>query len=171
MAASGSDSDLNDTSATGLFNFAAAKISEGWSLDKFLKTGLGLTIAGTFVGIQRVFNAIINFVTEPLSSAGNSVATLFEGLVAEPASILTSTAGTTSTEISTTFTGWMGPFAFPVGVGSVMLALWLVTVYLEERETSDLFPGSFTDFDVPDALSSIIPDPGVSEQGEDDSRD
>jgi hypothetical protein len=47
-----------------------------------------------------------------------------------------------------------------------------VTLYLEESETSDIFPGSFTDIDVPDVLSGVLPDPGVQEEGEtDESRD
>ena len=168
-----SSDDLSDTSSTGLFNWASDRITEdGWEIPKFLRTGIGLTIAGIFVGIQDVYQSIIGFVTNPLDSAGESVATLFAGLVGEPASILTETASATATGISTSFTGLTAFIAFPLGVASVMGGLWIVTVYLEERETSDLFPGSFTDIDTPDILSPILPDPGVQEEGEtDESRD
>ncbi len=171
---SGSDGELDDdASAAGLFNFAADRVSgdDGWGIGRFVRTGIGLTIVGVFVGIQDVFQSIVGFVTNPLDSAGESVADLFEGLVGEPASILTETADTTGTEISSTFVGWLGALAFPVGVASVLLALWLVTIYLEEGTTSDIFPGSFTDIDIPEWVP-FVPDPGVQEEGEtDDARD
>jgi hypothetical protein len=166
-----SSSDLDDTSATGLFNFAAGRVNAGWDLGKFLKTGVGLTIVGMFVGIQNLVNSIINLVTNPLDSAGESVATLFSGIVGAPAAILEGTAGTTAAEISATFTGFLGPLAFPVGVASVMAGLYLVSIYLEERNTSDIFPGLFTDIDTPEWVP-FLPDPGVQEEGEtDDARD
>lgn len=164
------EDDLTDTSSTGLFNFAADKIEGGWKIGDFAKTGLGLTIIGIFVGVQNLFNSIIGFVTNPLDSAGESVATLFGGLVGEPASILTGTAETTATEISATFTGFLGVFAFPAGVASIMIGLWIVTTYLSEEDTSDIFPGSFTDIDTPSWVP-FLPDPGVQEEGEDEDRD
>lgn len=171
VSMSGSDGELDDdASAAGLFNFAAGRVDAGWGLGRFIRTGIGLTVVGVFVGIQDVFQSIIGFVTNPLDSAGDSVARLFSGLVGEPASILISSAETTSREISLTFTGWLGPAAFPVGVASVLASLYLMTIYLENRETSDIFPGSFTDIDIP-AWVPFVPDPGVQEDGEDDARD
>lgn len=167
---SSSDGDLTDTSPTGLFNFAADKIGSGWGIDKFFKTGIGLTIVGLFVGIQRVFDAIITFVVTPLSRGAEAVAALFVGIVEEPVGILESGAETTAAEIAAVWTGWLGPFAFPVAVASVLAGLYLLSIYLEDRQTSDIFPGSFTDIDVPEFVP-VIGDPGVRETGEDEDRD
>lgn len=163
--------DLTDTSTTGIFNWASDRITaDEWGLGQFVKTGLGLTIVGLFAGVMDVFNAIITFFTDPLTSAGGSISDLFDGLVGEPASILIDGAQATGGAISNTFTGFLGPFAFPVAVASVLAGLWLVTIYLSEQDTSDLFPGSFTDIDTPSWLP-IVGDPGVQEEGEDEDRD
>lgn len=167
---SSSDGDLTDTSPTGLFNFAADKIGTGWGIDKFFKTGIGLTIVGLFVGFQRVVDAIITFIVTPLSEGGEAVANLFSGLVDEPVTILETGAQTTADSIAEIWVGWLGPLAFPVGVASILAALYLVSIYLEDRQTSDIFPGSFTDIDVPEFVP-IIGDPGVRETGEDEDRD
>ena len=171
MSADPAGSDLDDTGTTSLFNWASDRLTrDSWSIGNFLKAGIGLTVVGLFTGMMDVFNAIITFITTPLTSAGESVSALFTGLIESPASILETTAGVTATEIGGSFTGFLGPLAFPVGVAMVMLSLYLVTIYLENGQTSDIFPGSFTDIDVPEFVP-IIGDPGVQEDGEDESRD
>ncbi|WP_158855602.1 hypothetical protein [Halorhabdus sp. CUG00001] len=168
---SSSGADLEDTDTTSLFNWSSTQLNDNdWGIGNFLKAGIGLTIVGLFTGVMDVFNAIITFITTPLTSAGESVSNLFSGLIDSPVQILQTTAGVTGDEIAATFTGFLGPFAFPVGVAAVMASLYLVTIYLEDRQTSDIFPGSFTDIDVPEFIP-IIGDPGVQETGEDEDRD
>jgi len=164
-------SDLESTDTVSLFNWASDRLTiDEWGIGQFLKAGIGLTIAGLFTGTLDVFNAIISFFTEPLTSAGGSIAALFNGLVGEPASILVEGAQTTADGINSFFVGVLGPAAFPVAVASVLAGLWLVTTYLSEQDTSDIFPGSFTDIDTPSWIP-IVGDPGVQEEGEDEDRD
>lgn len=159
------DPDLDD--GGGLLAWSAERINDGWGIGKFLKSGIGLTIAGVFALTFNILDAIVAFIETPLRGAGSAVGALFSGLLTSPVSILSSTAQTSGTEISATFTGFLGPLAFPVGVASVMGGLYIVSIYLEERETSDIFPGSFTDVDVPEFVP-IIGDPGVPEEGEEE---
>jgi hypothetical protein len=171
MSAKSPSSDLESTGTTSLFNWASDRLTmDNWAIGDFLKAGLGLTIVGIFAGVMDVFNAIITFFTDPLTSAGSSIASLFSGLVGEPADILVRGAQTTADGIASTFTGFLGPLAFPAAVGSVLVGLYLVTIYLSEQDTSDLFPGSFTDIDTPSWLP-FVGDPGVQEEGEDEDRD
>ena len=170
MSGSGDEVDAPNLDNGGsLLAWSANRITtDGWGIGRFIRSGIGLLIAGVFALAFDMLNAIVGFVTDPLNSASSAVSSLFEGLLTSPLSILSGTAATTAAEISATFTGFLGPLAFPVGVASVMLGLWVVTVYLERRETSDLFPGSFTDVDTPNWLESIgLPEPGVEEEGED----
>lgn len=164
-------SDLDDTGTTSLFNWSSDRLTlDNWGIGDFLKAGIGLTVVGVFTGVMDILDAIIDFITTPLKAAGGAVANLFVGLVGEPVTILEKTAEGTGDAITTTMTGWLGPLAFPVGVASVLAALYLVSIYLEDRQTSDMFPGSFTDIDVPEWVP-IISDPGVQETGEDEDRD
>lgn len=160
-------SDLEDTSTTSLFNWSSNRLTgDNWNIGDFLKAGLGLTIVGIFAGMMDVLNAIITFITTPLSMAGEAIGNLFEALVNEPVTVLSQAADATGQAIGNTFTGWLGPFAFPAGVASILGGLYLVSIYLENRQTSDIFPGSFTDINVPEFIP-IIGDPGVAEAGED----
>lgn len=164
------DPNLDDGGS--MLSWSAGRINDGWGIGKFVKSGLGLLIAGVFALVFDVLEAIATFVTDPLGSASTAIGDLFEGLISDPTSILSDGATAAGDGIIETFTGWLAPLAFPVAVGSVLLGLYLVTTYLEESETSDLFPGSFTDIDVPDVLSGVLPDPGVQEEGEtDEARD
>lgn len=171
MSADPASSDLEDTETTSLFNWSSNRLTrDDWGLGNFLKAGIGLTIVGIFTGVLDMFNAIVGFITSPLDSAGESVSALFTGLINSPVSILKTTAGVTATEIEATFTGFLGLLAFPLGVATVIGSLYLVTIYLEKGQTSDIFPGSFTDIDVPEFIP-LIGDPGVQEDGEDEDRD
>lgn len=166
-----SSTDLTDTDTTSLFNWASDRLTlDNWGVGDFLKTGIGLTIVGLFTGTMDVFQAIVGFFVDPLTGATTAITSLFVGLVGEPAQILIDAADTTGSAIASTYTGWLGPLAFPVGVASVLAGLWLVTIYLSEEDTSDLFPGSFTDIDTPSWIP-FVGDPGVQEEGEDEDRD
>lgn len=134
--------------------------------------------ASVSTGVGDILLAIAAFPAELISAVTDSSTSLFEAFVSSPASIITGgdgfvgAAARTAIEISSTFTGFLGIFAFPAGVASILLGLWLITTYLEERSTSDFVPGAFTDIDTPDVLSSVLPDPGLAEEGEDtDARD
>jgi hypothetical protein len=41
----------------------------------------------------------------------------------------------------------LGPFSFALGIGSVLLALYVLRAYISEEPTSNFFPG--IPFDVP----------------------
>ena len=121
------DPDLDD--GGGLLAWSASRINDGWNIGKFLKSGIGLLIAGVFALVFDVLDAIVSFIEAPLRGAGSAVGALFSGLLTSPVSILSSTATTTGTEISATFTGFLGPLAFPVGVASVMGGLYIVPAH------------------------------------------
>lgn len=162
---SGSPSEILE----GIADFLSSEDGDASTVILSGVLGIFVSIA---LGTVEVFQAIIGFPVQMLNSAATSVSALFTGFIESPVGILDSSASTTAREISLTFEGFLGPLAFPAGVASVLLALWLITVYLEEDETSDIFPGSFTDIDVPDPLTPILPDPGVAEEDEEeDARD
>jgi len=153
-------------------------LNSGGNPSEVILGGILGIFASVTTGISDIFIAIAQFPAQLISSVTEASTTLFGAFVSAPGSIITGgegfvgAAATTGIEISQTFTGFLGIFAFPAGVASILLGLWLVTTYLEERTTSDLVPGTFTDIDTPDVLSSVLPDPGVAEEGEDtDARD
>lgn len=181
---SGSEDGLTLTNSDGELTGASSLdgvlkyLNSGGNPSEVILSGiLGIVVSVT-TGVSDIFIAIAQFPAQLISSVTRSATALFEGFIASPASIITGgdgfvgAAATTGIEISNTFTGFLGVFAFPAGVASILLGLWLITTYLEEGTTSDFVPGTFTDIDVPDPLSSVLPDPGVAEEGEDqDARD
>jgi hypothetical protein len=154
--------EISDNSPTSILSAVTTFISSGGKLGTLLSSfifGIGASI---FIGVGRVVNAVVTFVTTPFIAGGEAVAALIGGILTSPVRILEQTAQESARAISVQF-GWL---AFLVGVGVVLTALYAVTRYLEEEETGDTFPG--LPFDTPDLGPFEI---GVTEEGEEDQGD
>jgi hypothetical protein len=156
--------DIDDPG--GLLSWSANRIDNGWGIGKFVKSGIGLIISGVVLQAYDFLSATVGFLTNPLETAGQAASTLFEALVSAPASIVTTGADQSAEGIDSFFVGILGPFAFPVGVASVIGGLWVLSFYLEDRQTSDLVPGTFTNYSMPGWVP-FVSDPGTTEEGED----
>ncbi|MFC3476284.1 hypothetical protein [Halobacterium litoreum] len=150
---------LGDGSPTAVLSGVTSFISAGGKLGNLLSGfvfGMG---ASLYIGVGRIINAVVTFITTPFESGANAIGTLISGILASPAEILEITAQTTGVRISEEF-GWL---AFAVGVAVVLGSLYMVTQYLEQEETGDTFVG--LPFDTPDLGPFEI---GVTEEGEDE---
>jgi len=151
--------DLGDGSPTAVLSGVTSFISQGGQLGTLL-SGFIFGLGGSlFLGVGKIINAVVTFVTTPFLEGGRAVGQLITGILTSPATILDQTALASAEGIAAEF-GWL---AFPVGMGVVLVSLYLVVQYLEQRETGDTFVG--LPFDTPDVGPFEI---GVTEEGEEE---
>ena len=132
-------------------------ISGGGTLGNLLSGFIFGTMASIFLGIGQIIDAVATFLATPFIEGGQAIGALITGLFEAPATILERTGFASAEAIAAQF-GWL---AYPIGVGMVLLALYMIVQYLEQRETGDTFPG--LPFDTPDIGPLEI---GVTEEGE-----
>lgn len=153
--------DVGSGSPSGILSGVSSFISNpNTSLGTLLSTFVFGMIASIWYGVVEVINAVITFITTPFIQGGQAIAALFSGLLTSPLDILDVTAQASAEGIAAQF-GWL---AFPVGVGIVLVVLYLVNEYREQRATGDTFPG--LPFDTPDFGPFEI---GTTEEGEDEA--
>lgn len=148
MSDGDSDEEL-DTSPGGLLSEA-----EGKSINDIAKQGFGAWLlavaASAITGVQTVFNVLVVVPLEVMATVMRESAAAF---LIEPFGVIESGAQTTSGSLD-----FFGIFALPASVVIVLLTLAAVGLYLSQRSTSDVLPGTFTDF-----LGDLL---GTEEEGE-----
>jgi len=127
-----------DATLTGITNFLQAGGSAGSVLSASF---IGLVVS-PFVAFVDVVQAVGTFFSEPFESAGTAVGALLSGMFQAPGDLLTAGADITETSLRDAIGGSLaGTLAFPITIGIVMLALYMIVLYLREDETGDTLPG------------------------------
>lgn len=134
--------DLGDGDGESTLNGVSSYLSSGGSVtDLFTSSIAGLLISPIVAGID-IINAVTAFFTTPFTETAESISDLAGALFQAPANLVESGARISESALQT-FLGpsLAGVLALPVAVGVVMLSLYLIVVYLNERETGDTIPG------------------------------
>lgn len=150
---------LSSSEPTSILSAITTYLDQGGSLGTLLSSFIFGIGASLFIGAANIINAVVTFLTSPFTAAGEAIGELFSALLTDPLTILSTTAQASAQGIAAQF-GWL---AFPVGVGIVLGALYMINEYRERRETGDTIPG--LPFDVPDVGPFQI---GTTEEGEDE---
>ncbi|KOX92816.1 hypothetical protein AMS69_10165 [Haloarcula rubripromontorii] len=154
--------DLGDGSGqeslSGVTNF----LQDGGDAGKVLSASIIGLIVSPVVAVIDVVNAVANFFAQPFDNAGDAIGSLLTGLFEAPGNLLTAGADISETALRSALGETLaGTLAFPITVGIVMLALYLVVRYLREDETGDVLPG--LPIDVPTDIFGVEEEDTIDE--------
>lgn len=152
--------ELGDGSPTAVLSGVTTFVSGPGTLGNLLSSFIFGIFASLFLAVGKIINAVTSFITSPFTAAGEAIGELFSDLLTSPTDILGTTAQESGRAIAEQF-GWM---AFPIGVGVVLLALFMINWYRERPSTGDTIVG--LPFDVPDIGPFEV---GTTEVGEDEA--
>lgn len=110
------------------------------SLDSALTRLLFLPIAAFFVQLANGVEAISQIIISPALELGAGVASIANALLGGSAEVISAGAATSASDVSV-----FGIGAFPIGIGIAFLAAFLIANFLQQGETSNLIPFTFTD--------------------------
>lgn len=102
--------------------------------------GLGQSLVGTvmlaivFAGID-LLNAIISLPTTLLHALSGALAELNAALLEAPAEMVTSAIGAAAGAFGSGWTGLLGPFQGPLGVGIALVMVWEVLYFMDVVDT------------------------------------
>jgi len=141
--------DLGSGSGEDTLNGITTFISkDGGSATKVLTASITGLLISPFVAFIDIVNAVTDFATTPFESAGESIATLFDGLLTGPAALIQAGSAISESAIRSVFGETLaGILALPLTVALALASLYLLAEFLNEKETGNLFPG--LPFDVP----------------------
>jgi len=141
----------------GVVNYRSA----GGKVSTLLIGGIFGTILSVFQGGVNVIQSVFGVVSGVIDGLGNAATQIVAGLITDPLAIVTEGSIVTQNALSN-----YGVAAFLVGVAILLAAFWMITQFLEQRETPDvLAPPGFPD--IPEIPFTGI-DVGVTEEGEDE---
>jgi hypothetical protein len=154
--------DLGDGSGqeslSGVTNF----LQDGGDAGKVLSASIIGLIVSPVVAVIDVVNAVANFFAQPFNNAGDAIGSLLTGLFEAPGNLLTAGADISETALRSALGETLaGTLAFPITVGIVMFALYLVVRYLREDETGDVLPG--LPIDVPTDIFGVEEEDTIDE--------
>ena len=116
--------------------------SRGRSLKSITKQGIGAWLLTVSTSAILGFQAIVElFVLTPVEVLQRVMAQVATSLILEPLGVVERGAETSGEAITDLFL-----FGLPLSVVIVLGSFLIIALYLRERETSDLLPGTFTDF-------------------------
>ena len=122
-------------------------------LDGALTRLLFLPIAAFFVQAANAVEAISNVIIDPLGAFGTGLGSIVNSILGGTANIVSSGSAASASDVPL-----FGIGAFPVALGIAFGSAFIIANYLQQPETSDLIPLSFTD----------IPGLGVEETPEEE---
>lgn len=128
---SGDDPSPNSV-LTGTISF----LNGGGSLGTLLQGAIFGTIVSFATGGVNLIQSAFGLVIAPLDALASSVTQFVDSAILAPLGIIETTAEASATATASEF----GPFAILVGTGLVLGSFWLITQFLQERETSDVVP-------------------------------
>lgn len=117
------------------------------SLADIMVNGIGailLTIAAII--IEGSFT-IADIIIKPAAALANALADLMIALFGSPARIIIAGAQATAESLVGQFN--VGPLTFALGIGAVLLALYLIQAFRSEEETANIIIGSGIDIPTP----------------------
>jgi len=123
------------------------RASSANSLGEVIFTGLGAVLLAIGTAIASGVLAVADVVIVPLSSLTSAAGDLIDAIFGGAATIINFGAISTALSIGPGGMFNLGPFSFALGIGAVLLALFLVQRYLAEPETGNFAIG--VPFDVP----------------------
>ncbi|WP_050032290.1 hypothetical protein [Halorubrum halophilum] len=139
---------LGDGGGVGTLNGIATYLSEGGKATTVLSASVIGLITSPFIAIIDIVNAITQFATSPFEGAGESISSLFDGLLTGPADLILAGSEISEAAIRSVFGETIaGILALPLTVALALASLYLLATFLNEEETGNLFPG--LPFDVP----------------------
>jgi hypothetical protein len=116
--------------------------AEGRKLKAITKQGIGAWLLSASTASILGSQAIVElFVLTPVDVVTNIMDSVAMALIIKPLSVVITGSETSAEAIGSTFL-----FGLPLSVVLFLVSLFIVSMYLSERETSDLIPGTFTDF-------------------------
>jgi len=140
--------DLGSGGGVDTLNGIATYLSEGGKATTVLTSAIVGLLASPVIATISIINAIADFATTPFVGAGESIATLFDGLLTGPAALIKAGSAISETAIRSVFGETLaGILALPLTVALALASLYLLATFLNEEETGNLFPG--LPFDVP----------------------
>ena len=139
---------LGDGGGVDTLNGIASYLSNGGKATTVLSASVVGLITSPFIAIVDIINAITHFATAPFEGAGESISTLFDGLLTGPAALIEAGSRISENAIMAVFGETIaGILALPLTVALALASLYLLATFLDEEETGNLFPG--LPFDVP----------------------
>ncbi|AZQ14535.1 hypothetical protein [Halorubrum sp. PV6] len=139
---------LGDGGGVDTLNGIASYLSNGGKPSTVLSASVVGLITSPFIAIVDIINAITQFATAPFEGAGESISTLFDGLLTGPAALIEAGSRISENAIMAVFGETIaGILALPLTVALALASLYLLATFLDEEETGNLFPG--LPFDVP----------------------
>lgn len=114
-------------------------------LGSLAQQGIGGILLALATGVITGFLSLADIVIKPANAFAESLARLTVAIFGSPARIIIAGAQESARSLSAGFA--VGPFTFALGVGSVLLAIYVVGRFRGEDETGNLIPG--LPFDIP----------------------
>ena len=140
--------NLGDGGGVDTLSGITTFLSEGGSAARVLTSSILGVLISPVVAVVDVIDAIATFATAPFEGAGESISTLFDGLLTGPAALIEAGARISENAITSVFGAELGGIlALPLTVALALASLYLLATFLDEEETGNLFPG--LPFDVP----------------------
>jgi len=131
------------------------------SIGRIIFNGFGAILFAIGSAIASGVLAIADLYVIPVTTLANTAGQLVNSIFGGAAFIIRVGAQTTGVSIQPGAMFDVGPFTFALGIGSVLLALYVVIAYLSEEPTGNFVPG--IPFDIPSFFSD-----GPEEDDEDD---
>jgi len=117
------------------------------SLAGVIFQGLGAVLLAVGTAIASGVLTVADVVIVPLSALTTAAGQLIDAIFGGAARIIDFGALATALSIGPGGMFNLGPFSFALGIGAVLLGLYVVTAYLSEEPTGNFVPG--IPFDVP----------------------
>lgn len=109
-------------------------------LDSALTRLLFLPVAAFFVQLANGVEAISQIIIAPAQEFAVGVAGIANSLLGGSADVIGAGASASASDVSV-----FGIGGFPVAIGIAFLAAFIIATFLEQDQTSDLIPFTFTD--------------------------
>jgi hypothetical protein len=132
--------------------------ADAGSLGAVLFRGIGATLLAVGTALASGVLTIADVIIVPLSALTDAASALVGAIFGGAAFIIESGAAATGISIGPGGTFNLGPLTFALGIGAVLLALYLVTAYVSEEPTGNFVPG----------IPFDAPTPGLDGPEEDD---
>jgi len=123
------------------------RASSADSLAEVVFTGIGAVLLSVGTALASGVLPIADVIIVPLSSLTGAVGDLIDAIFGGAATIIDFGALATAVSIGPGGMFNLGPLSYALGIGAVLLGLYVVIAYLSEEATGNFVPG--IPFDIP----------------------
>lgn len=149
----------SNPSPTTVLSGTIGYLNKGGEVGTLLQGALFGTLVSFFTGGVDLIQSAFSLITTPIDLLVTASDSFVEAVFVEPLGIVETGAETSAGALSS-----FGILGFVVGVAVLLGGFYVIQIYLEDRDTSDIIPIP----GVPDAPDIGPIDPGVTEEGEDE---